>query len=586
MKISRKNFKRPIVSNLEKLDKLNARGKRKNAVTRKIKIQQQKGGLLEEYRIKKLEGEADEYSLKFSNLRLLKGNLFELLKKFHENFIRFKLEVSQYNGIKDGSPQKQILTKSIDALRNKICGLLKKDTTDEKTLKKFLDDCKKNGFTNLEDLYISLEGLYTKVISVGINKHDKYVIEDIKDGVEQIFYFEDDLLSFNTIVKRLFGFQIEDYTRETENRRPHLDGEIDTKITQYFDAYKSAMLKKFELQRQEINNRYCFSEECKEKRKAEHEALKKSISDFYRNNGIQNPQQTHNNKNSERKKMGDLLAKPKKYESITEKEHVIALLGEISGFFNKTLAKLQDKSTISDIEVKKLLLSELVDGNWNFHHEQRIKWFAAKFIKRPYQPYDDEDIFAKKFIEGFRLVTPLDISRPSLFKQELKEKHYPEIIQMFLLFTLLKKFIEEMHKYPGLHKQKKIPAFGNDADFNSFLEGKNKTYQFALKFYKTLELLESLLYTIKGKYQQLYRIMKEALTDKSLATESDTLFDSLMVNETTSTDENKRINMETGLVMPGNRTNRNKPFKLVQTDEGMFQNPLYQSIQKDPSIPV
>jgi hypothetical protein len=43
MKISKKNFKRPIVSNLEKLDKF--KGKRKNAVTRKIKIQPQRGGL-------------------------------------------------------------------------------------------------------------------------------------------------------------------------------------------------------------------------------------------------------------------------------------------------------------------------------------------------------------------------------------------------------------------------------------------------------------------------------------------------------------------------------------------------------------
>ncbi len=43
MKISRKNFKRPIISNLEKLDKF--KGKRKNAITRKNKMQQQRGGL-------------------------------------------------------------------------------------------------------------------------------------------------------------------------------------------------------------------------------------------------------------------------------------------------------------------------------------------------------------------------------------------------------------------------------------------------------------------------------------------------------------------------------------------------------------
>jgi len=129
MKVSRKNLKRQIVNNLEKIDKFNV--KRKNAITRKIKIQQQqKGG-----GIKELEKERLKYATKTVNLKKLRGYAFRIYPDLKQKIdqlssdIKLLIETTQ-------NVEKEVLIKKIQTLPiiNEILPLLQELT----------DQCGKN----------------------------------------------------------------------------------------------------------------------------------------------------------------------------------------------------------------------------------------------------------------------------------------------------------------------------------------------------------------------------------------------------------------------------------------------------------
>ncbi len=595
MKISRKNFKRPIVSNLEKLDKLKGKDNRKTAITRKIKIQQQKGGLFESQKTR-LQMDIDSSYVKISKLYKLRDFAFR-----NYRYLKTQLDkISNTILILINPKQSQETTLALTAIKQEkfiidIITILAK-------LREHYNDSgiDSNSISKLIDIL-------QRILQSTVPANDLYSQTFQNEILDTITPFLNGLTKFLQISDEIPGspFSANERKAQEANNIRYLaftpdPSTLDVLIDNAEKASQKLRLAKFKLEEEEIKGALCLRDDCRKKKAEDLAKLKLDQENFEKTKPKHLSVQEATKIIRDYDRSVSTKYDPKKlldkaFPIKDESDFIRQATDIIDVVFDKAFSDELKKSNPRNITADMLINSYPSlkrQANSMMTSSGNIEMFA-NLTKKDYPPFNSTTLLQKniKSIVEDDLLLPTyhpiykDMDSIGQVSSQL-DSMVESLLQLCQYCKLTSRLVPDMHRYAALSKiipqfqffsseqeenertqeiqkliiaKKPAPVLTTNKIFSEDLQRKKGQhyYEFAINFTSTQFLLDLMLTDIDGNFKILYETVKMAYINSKQGEEMEQA-EQAIKNLENGTTNPKFKELFDKLYLTGGRSNNNR----------------------------